>query len=235
MAFSRLRGLARRVKNRVNSGPRVGEQFSAGQDTAFARLDDNADSSFQLIGASVVSTWEVLLTDLARAMQGGIPPAEARKILDRISDALVPTQEPLQSAGKIYRKALKHGVQSALHSGQLADATTPIATSIQPLPEKLGVGWLKTVDYLQPVLERLAPDGSLQADFTDGQANLVLALQQHGAAYASAMAAMPDATDLDDALGAALDAWRLAVARDLEIFLYARRTAMVNAATQLPR
>ena len=88
MAFGRLKGLARRVKRRVAGTSSVGDRFGPAQDTAFARLDDNADSSFQIIGASVVGTWEVLLTDLAKAMRGAVPDAKARKLVERVSDAL---------------------------------------------------------------------------------------------------------------------------------------------------
>lgn len=235
MAFNRLKGLAKRVKRRVVGRSVVGERFGPEHDTAFARLDDNAEASFQLIGASMVGTWEVLLTDLSRAIQGGMPDAEARKLVERVSDAFVPTQEPMQSASRVFRKALKQGVQQALQTGLLVDATVPIAASIQPLPEKMGQGWVKTVDYLQPVLSALRTDGSLSADFVQRQEELVSVLADHNATYADRMAAVPQAQDLNTALAAALDAWREAVAKDLELFLYARRTAMVEAAKSLPR
>jgi hypothetical protein len=235
MAFNRLKGLAKRVKRRVVGRSAVGDQFGPEHDRAFALLDDNADASFQLIGASMVGTWEVLLTDLSRAMQGGLPDAEARKLVERVSDAFVPTQEPMQSASRVFRKALKQGVQQALQSGQLSDATRPISASLQPLPEKMGQGWVKTVEYLQPVLLALKADGSLSSDFVQRHEELVSVLAGHNAAYTERMVAMPQARDLNEALAASLDTWREAVAREMELFLYARRTAMVEAARSLPR
>lgn len=235
MAFDRLRGLARRVKRRVVGSSAVGDRFGPAQDRAFARLDDNADASFQIIGASVVGTWEVLLTDLAKAMRGAVPDEQARKLVERVSDALVPTQEPMQNASRVYRKALKQGVQQALSTGRLSDATAPICASIEPLPAKLGQGWSKTAEYLEPVLAALSPDGTLRADFAARGAELEASIEAHNAAYTAQMQAMPEATDLDAALAAAMDAWRVDVARTMELFLYARRTAMVDAAQRLPR
>lgn len=235
VAFDRLKGIARRVKRRVAGDSAVGDGFGPAQDTVFARLDDNADASFQLIGASVVGTWEVLLTDVSRAVNGAVPEAEGRKLLDRISDALVPTQEPMQSASRIYRKALKQGVQQALSTGRLADATAPVVASLALLPDKMGQGWVSTAEYLEPVLSVLSPDGALLVDFQGRGGELAAELSAHNATYADRMAAMPQATDLDAELAAALDTWRAAVSRSMELFLYARRTSMVDAAKRLPR
>jgi len=235
MAFNRLKGLARRVKRRVGGPGPVGDSFGPAQDAAFARLDDNAEASFQIIGASVVSTWEILLTDLARAASGAITPADSKKMVERISDALVPTQEALQQAGRAYRKALKLGVQQALRSGRLSDATGPVCAALGPLPSKLAQGWVKTAQYLEPVLSDLSPGGDLLADFVGREEELRAAIAAHNAAYTQAMQAMAAETDLSAALGGALDTWRDGLARTLELFLYDRRTAMVDAAKRLPR
>lgn len=234
MALDRLRGLARRVKQRVVGGRGVGDGFGPAQDTAFARLDDNADASFQLVGASIVGTWEVTLTDLSRALQSGpLAGAEAAKLLERVSDALVPTQEPLQGAGRAYRRALKAGVQQALQSGRLADATAPLSEALEPLPAGLARGWQQTVVYLEPVLLALDPSGALSATMATRGDALRAVVAEQNAAYRGAMDALPQAAALDGALNGALDAWRGGVSRGLELFLYDQRTAMVQAAERL--
>ena len=228
--MSRIRGLASRVKRKIIGQKRIGEEFGPSQDTAFARLDHNAEAAFQLVGASLVGTWEVLLTDLGRALNGAMPDVESRPLLDRISDALVPTQGPLQALGRNYRRSLKQGVQKGLQSGNIADATETILASMVQFPEELSSGWNKTVDYLEPIFSALDADGAAEKRFRAGGAELEGLLRTHNEAYAEAMRALPQADDLDRALTDALDTWRAAVVRGIEMTLYDKRTALVEAA-----
>ena len=233
MALRRLKGLAGRVKRRIVGSNAIGDQLGPAQDAAFARLDHNAEGTFQIIGASVVSTWEVLLTDFARAITGKIPDAQARPLLDRISDALVPTQGPMQGAGKVYRRSIKKGVQHALQTGKLTDATAPIISALEGLPEEMADGWVKTADYLGPVYEALSDDGTIKDDFVRSSSDLRAMLVRCNDAYIEALRALPQAQDLDTALTESMDAWRLAVSRGMEMFLYDRRTTLVEAANRL--
>jgi hypothetical protein len=228
--MGRLRGLASRVKRKIAGQKAVGSGFGPSQDTAFARLDHNAEAAFQLVGASLVGTWEVLLTDLARALSRTMPVEESRPLLDRISDALVPTQGPLQALGRTYRQSLKHGVQKGLQSGQLSDATETILASMARFPQELSEGWLKTVDYLEPIFTALDPGGAAEARFRVGGGELSGILEKENAAYAAALRALPQADDLDRALTDALDTWRAGVVRGIEVTLYDKRTALVEAA-----
>ncbi|MFT5686640.1 MAG: hypothetical protein ACI8RZ_007596 [Myxococcota bacterium] len=228
--MGRLRGIASRVKRKIAGQKSVGEGFGPSQDMAFARLDANADAAFQLIGASLVGTWEIFLTDLSRALSPTMEVAESRPLLDRISDALVPTQGPLQTGGRNYRKSLKHGVQTGLQSGTLSDATEAILVSMADFPEEMSSGWLKTVDYLEPIFTALDPDGVAEARFRAGGGELLAILNAQNDAYSAAMRALPQAEDLDRALTDALDIWRAGVVRGIEVTLYDKRTALVEAA-----
>ena len=231
--MGRLRGLASRVKRKITGQKSVGDSFGQSQDTAFARLDYNADAAFQLIGASLVGTWEVLLTDLARALRPVVPDEEARRLLDRISDSLVPIQGPLQSLGRNYRRSLKQGVQKGLQSGQLSDTTETILASMVPFPDEISAGWLKTVDYMLPIFEALDPDGSVQTRCRAGGDELSELIRTHNTVYFEAMRALPAADDLNIALTDSLDTWRDAIVRGLEMILYDKRTALVEAAERL--
>ena len=231
--MGRLRGLASRVKRKITGHKMVGEDFGPAQDTAFARLDYNAEAAFQLAGASLVGTWEVLLTDFARALGPVMSDAKSRPLLDRISDALVPTQGPLQTAGRTYRSSLKQGVQLGLQSGKLSDATESILSALVRFPEEMSAGWLKTVDYLGPIFEAIDTDGSVESRFRQGGVELQDLLAEQNAAYTEAMRGLPQADDLDRALTDALDIWRAGVARGIEMTLYDKRTALVEAAGRL--
>jgi hypothetical protein len=230
--MGRLRGIASRVKRKIAGRKVVGDDFGPSQDMSFARLDANADAAFQLVGASLVGTWEVFLTDLARALSPTMAVEESRPMLDRISDALVPTQGPLQEVGRNYRRSLKHGVQKGLQSGKLSDATEPILASMVTVPSDLSEGWLKTVDYLEPIFTALDPGGAAEARFRAGGVELSEILSAQNDAYAAAMRALPQAEDLDRALTDALDTWRAGVVRGIEVTLYDKRTALVEAANR---
>ena len=142
----------------------------------------------------------------------------------------MPTQGPLQALGRNYRRSLKQGVQKGLQSGQISDATETILAAMTQFPAELSAGWLKTVDYLEPVFTALDPGGASEARFRAGGKELSDLLSSSNAAYAEAMRALPQADDLDRALTDALDTWRAAVVRGLEMTLYDKRTALVEAA-----
>ena len=69
--MGRLRGLASRVKRKITGQKSVGDSFGQSQDTAFARLDYNADAAFQLIGASLAAF--VVLKIFGPAILNGEP------------------------------------------------------------------------------------------------------------------------------------------------------------------
>jgi len=238
MASGRFRGLARRVKNKIQGNSNaVGDGFGPSQDAAFAHLDDAADSAFQLIGASLVSSWEVMLTDVSRAMDPNVPSnltqEKLREMLERISDGLVPTQDPVRNTGKLYRRNLKKGVKHALQTGKLQDATAPLALSLKELGPEFHAGWTKTTEYLEPVLALLDSDGSVRAKFETSGAEMAEMFQKSLQEYNAAQAALPQSSDLKAAIVIALETWQQSVSRGLEISIYDCRTALVNASGRL--
>lgn len=231
---ARLRGFARRVRDRV-AGPRaIGDAFGPSDDRAFAQLDDVADSAFALVGSAIVSTWEVTLTDVGRAMSGRLPEAERVQLIERLSDAIVPTLGPIQGAGRRFRAGIKAGVKAGLRSGSLADATAPLGHALAGLTPPVREGWETTTGYLAPVFDALPDSDSLRTAFAEAGAELAELLDRQAAEFADRMAALPEAPALEPALVGALDAWQQHVVRGLEHILYDRRTVLVEAARRLP-
>ncbi len=226
-----LRGLARRVLDRIGGPREAGAGFTQGSERAFAALDDNAESAFSALGAAVVSSWEVLLADLGRALQH--LPAEPRgRLVERVSDALVPTAAPLQHGERPFRAAVQSGVKAALRSGRLEDATEPLCAHLETLGEPVAAGWAKTVAFLQPVYEALPEPDALRGAlaFTGGELRGVF--DQEAARFRARMEALPRASALEPALNQALDAWKQGVVRGIEVALYGARTRMVEAAAR---
>lgn len=226
-----LRGLAKRVMDRVAGPAQVGEGFGPGSERAFAALDDNAESAFSSVSAAVVSSWEVLLADVARAL--GPMPAEARgKLVERISDALVPTMSSLQHAERPFREAIKGGVRIALRSGRLQDATDPLVSHLESLGEPFATGWSKTVQYLQPVFEVLPEPDKVRASLAFLGGELRRVFDSEAAAFQRRVGALSRANALEPALFEAMEAWKQGVIRGLEMTLYEARNRLVEAAAR---
>ena len=226
-----LKGLARKVRG---GGGAVGTGFGVDQDKAFAKANDNAEGSMQVFAASMVSSWEVLLTDLGRALVGKLSEEERGRLVERVSDALVPTLTPIQGVGRKFPHALKTGVKAGLAEQRLDAAVGPLCAVLDALPGEVSSGWLKTTDYLAPLLEVLGQDG-LEAEFRAGGAVLGGELTKAAAGFRRDMDALPQQPDLQKALDTAVDAWRDAAVRALETEVYARRELLVQAAGALPK
>ena len=218
-----LRAAARAAIDRLRGeAPR----FDRAQAAAFAGLEAELESVSALIGAAAVSTWEVLLADLGRALAGS---ADQRALIERCSDALVPTQEALQAAGRLGRAAVAPGLRAAIESGRLADVLDPVRAPMVALGAQVEAGWARTVAYLDPVIVALGGGASLRAALAGQGPALRAALDAEAARLAVAFGALRPGPKLEAGLREALGAYQKGVGRALEVGLYAARTALVAA------
>jgi len=231
MAFRRIRRIARHLRS---SGPAgVGTGFGAVQVAALAQLESDGEAAFQFVGSALVSTWEVGLTELARALTGKLPEDERRKLVERVSDGLVPVQQPLQTAGHGFGQAVKDGVNAGLTTGQLQDATVPLCRLLDPLGAKVDEGWGNVTEYLEPVFAVLPDSDGVMAGFAEGGPALGAALETHATRFTTAMAALPDSADLRAAMAGALRDWQRDVCRDIEQIVFDRMGLMAAAGRAL--
>lgn len=234
-SIGRLRNLARRVKGRLGGHPAVvGEGFGPERDVAFAVLEEEGDGAFQRVGASLVGAWEVGITDLARALEPRLATAAKNKLTERLSDALVPTQQPLQDAKHSFSAAVKKGTQAALKSGRLADATAPTVVMMDGLGAPIAQGWAKTTEYLAPLWTALPDGAQVQAAWSALGPRLQALLDEQAATYRAAMAALPRQPELEPAIRLAMDEWYTKVSVGIEMIVYDGRTLLVQAAERLP-
>lgn len=224
-----LRHLARRVRDRLDGAP-LGDRFPANGAAAFAVLDGNAEGVFSSVGAAVVSSWEVLLADVGRALGRTMTDTERAAAVTRMSDALVPTLSPLQHLDRPFRAAASAGVNTALRTGVLAHATDPLVASLDGLAEPVAAGWAKTVSYLGPLCEQLPEPPALRGAlaFTGGELRALFEGQAR--TFAGAMTALSTAPALEPPLLAAMEAWKQGVVRGVEVAIYGARTRLVEAA-----
>ncbi len=236
MPGDRLRQLARKVRGRLGPGGRpVGDAFDSHRDVAFAVLAEEGDSAFQRVGASLVGAWEVGITDLARALEPRLQNAAKNKLTERLSDALVPTQQPLNDAKHAFGQAVTEGTQAALRSGRLADAWAPSLRILQGLGRKTAEGWAKSTDYIGPLWEALPGEGDPRQRFGALGARLEGLLDEAAAEWQRTMNELPQQADLQRAIRDATEAWYAKVSVGIEMIVYDGRTVLVQAAEKLPR
>lgn len=232
--IGRLRNIAHRVKGRLGgTAAAVGDGFGPQRGLALAVLEEEGDSAFARAGASLVGAWEVGITDLARALEPRMQTSAKNKLTERVSDALVPTQQPLQDAKQAFSSAVKKGTQAGLKSGRLADAVAPSVAIMGGLGDAIGAGWVKSSDYLGPLWEALPGDDNKERYLALGP-RLQTLLDEQAAVFASSMAALPQRSELEPAIREAMDEWYGKVSLGIEIIVYDGRTIMVEAARELP-
>ena len=148
-------GLLTRLKNRLRppSTSTLGDRFTPTLEEAWNELEEQVDAEFKKAGSSVVGAWEVGAAELGRVLVGH---ADDRGLVERYSDALVPTLQPFQDLHKGIGTAFRAGLAAGRASGRLESATAPLAALMVGLDERAGEGWAKTTRHLQPLFA-LAP------------------------------------------------------------------------------
>lgn len=239
--LGRLRSIAHKVRDRLGAaeggkpgGGAADGRFGPHNDKAFAVLAEEADGCFQRVGASLVGAWEVGITDLARALEPRLPSAEKARLTERLSDALVPTQQPLQDGKKRFASAVQQGAREGLQSGRLADALRAPVASLQGLGAEMAQGWQKTTTYLGPLFEAL-PEPELAQRFATVGPTLQALLDEEGQRFADAVQQLEHKGDLEAGLRLAIEDWYQKVSVGLEIRVYEGRNHLVKAAEKLPR
>ena len=139
--LNRLRRRLRRNRNRH-------EELTS----TWSEAEPYAKEAFQQISASFVSSWEVATSALYRVGTARWEKEEAQTLANRFSDGLVPTTEGLSAVEHqlvgVWRLAAEDG-------DTIAERLPRLRTLLKPLGANTAAGWLKTVAYIRPILERL--------------------------------------------------------------------------------
>ena len=201
-----IRRIIRRLKN-----TRTNRTHS----TNWGDFHAEVDAQFQLLGASVVGSWEVLLTDASRSHRNGHGSEMPNELYQRLSDSIVPLQQCIQSQ----TNSLKHAIK------QYAELSTPAVLNLREFVEsfstELSQSWIKSCTYLKPVLSKMAFE-DLIMQWETGANTLLIALQEHSELLG------PPTSNLNLSKSALIK-WREATVRTIEIELYARRTELCHA------
>jgi len=179
----------------------------------------------------MVSTWEVLTTELHAILQA--TPSETNSDqVTRFSDALVPLQAPIHQARTDAKKQWALGAKEAASSQHYDAAIQPLAQPVFQWAESLVDSWKRTVDYLKPVLQHLErpPADALYA-LGDTLRSCALARAQHfkEQLQQAAQSANPQAQVQD-----AIDVYCDGMMRDIEVHLYSARAFLTQPPGAVP-
>ena len=229
-------GILPRLKRRIKQGVQRFSAVPAGPvafQGALARewpeLREQYAVSYQTLVSSVVASWEVAAAELNAAARPNFG-TKAAEMVTRLSDALVPTLEPLQAAERATKEIWKEATAAGQASGQFSDALKPVASQTRALGAAVEAAWPKTVEYLAPVLEQLKVDGA-EVDRLKGVGKTLRdALDARAQSFGEQLSAAGQAENAEGAFLDAVETFRHATAQDLEVALDQVRSVLVGAA-----
>jgi hypothetical protein len=213
-------GLLSRIRNRLAPRPPVsaplGNQLPPDLDTLWAELPEQVDAYMKKIGSSIVSSWEVGAAETSRRLIGR---PDEKRLIERFSDALVPTLAPYQALHKQVPSVMQAALKAVKSQKNLNAAVPDLLKLVEGLGEQAAEGWLKTVDYLEPLLALThAPTQSTQA-LKAGDAEFKASALRHAQILQSRLEALPKANSLFTGICDAFEAYQIGMSRDLEIHL----------------
>jgi len=217
------RGLLDRVKGRLSrltgagapaAAAGIGPGFSPAYEEEWNELVEQVDNYTQKVGAAVVQTWEVGAAELGRVVRGH---PQDKTVIERYSDALVPTLTPFQDLHKTCSGAMSRGYAAGAASGRMADATAPQLAMVDGLGEKAFEGWARTAGYLEPVFALAADPGGARERFEASGPELARACASARAVLQRELERVPNQPKLWTGVCDAWDLWQQTLTRELEI------------------
>lgn len=202
------------------AGP-VGMAFTPAMEPEWQELEEQVDAALKQVGSAVVASWEVGAAEIARVIIG-LP--DERALIERYSDALVPTLSAFQDLHKGCPGAFAEGLRAGRADGTLTSATRPLVMLFSGLDQRAQDGWAKTTEYLEPLFERCRAGTPVRAAFA--AAPLAEACRKGESTLRSTLSTLPRAASLDDGVVEAFEAARDAMVRDLEFALHTPTRAL---------
>lgn len=215
-------GLLNRLRARLQVAPApapagravLGARFEARHEEDWKELEEQVDAELKRAGTSIVGSWEVGAAELGRVVRGW---PDDRALIERFSDALVPTLQPFQDIHKGVPSAMMAGLAAGRETGRMSSATAPLAELVSNLGSRAQDGWEKTTKHLDPLLARCADPAGARARFLAGGPAIARACADAEVVWRERLALLPEAPDLWEGLVGAGDAWQRVVTRGLEI------------------
>lgn len=221
----RLKARLRGIVAQTPAAPRAERAFDPRTAAIWAEQAESYAHAWQAIGASVTASWEVAAAELNRGLRGD---PDRTALVERFSDALVPTIEPLREADHAAHRVFSTAIAGATAAGRLDAAFPPLVAPTRAIGAAVDAGWGRTVDWLAPVIAARAVDPAGVDRLVGIGARLRMGFDARGAAFERALATVARADDVERAFTDALEGWQHGTARDVEIALDEARAILVD-------
>lgn len=211
--ISRLRTRVERRLHPVPTG--IGNVLTPALEKEWEDLPEQVDACMKKIGSAVVSSWEVGAAELGRAVIG-YPNNQA--LINRYSDALVPTLAPYQDLHKRCDAQMLAARNAAKKAGMSA-AVPEWMEIVRGLGPRAAEGWGKTLAYLEPVLALCQDPPATRREMEKLAAILEESAAKGEVALRRDLESLPNAPRLFEGMCDAFENYHLQMGRDLEIGL----------------
>lgn len=226
------KGLLSRVKSRLQEFgiggkpqlPGIGPGFTPAYEEEWNELVEQVDNYTQKLGAAVVQSWEVGAAELGRVVVGR---PDEKVLIERFSDALVPTLTPFQDLHKKCSGAMAQGYTAGTQRDSLSAASAPLYHMVDGLGGRAAEGWGKTTDYLEPVFALCADPAAAKARFRAAGDEIAKGCDVAQAVLKQNLDGMPEKPKLWDGVCDSFDNWQARLVRELEIAITAATRALV--------
>jgi hypothetical protein len=223
-------GLITRLKSRLRGAPPVsrtlGERFTPADAEVWKELEEQVDAELKKAGSALVGAWEVGAAELGRVVMAQ---PDDKALIERFSDALVPTQQAFQDLHKGIPTAMAKGLRAGTTAGTFAAATVPLVELLAGLDTRAEAGWTKTTGHLGPLFALCKEPDAARAAFLAGGPALAQACRDADQVWRTKLAALPASPGLWEGMTGAAEGWQLAVTRGVEIAVVRHTKGLVAA------
>lgn len=212
-------GILSRIRNRLAPRPTatpLGHHLPPDLENIWAELPEQVDAYMKKIGSSIVSSWEVGAAETARRLIGR---PDEKRLIERFSDALVPTLAPYQALHKQVPSVMQTALKTVKSNKSLDAAIPELLKLVEGLGDQAAEGWLKTVDYLEPLLALTHVPAQSTMALKAGEAEFKTSALRHAQVLQNRLEALPQASSLFSGICDAFEAYQIGMCRDLEIHL----------------
>lgn len=221
-----LTRLRARLRGNAPGTSVLGPRFTPALEETWRELEEQVDAELKKAGSSIVGAWEVGAAELGRVVVGR---PDDKVLVERFSDALVPTLQPFQDLHKGVSGAMQKGLAAGLSTGSVAAATAPLAKLLEGLDAQAATGWEKTTKHLDPLFALCPRPDEARDRFLAGERAVAQACVDADTLWRARLAALPEAPGLWEGLTGAAEGWQLSVTRGLEIALDRQTKGLVGA------
>ena len=192
-------------------------------------MRDEFKLCFQTMASATVASWEVVSAHLHRRLRDSRGQAVATPMLERFSDALVPSLAVIQDAERGVASVWKKSEAAAQASGTMEQPLALVAAHARTIGPAFAEAWPKTVAYLEPLLTLIGATPEHTTALTKVGENARKRLDDRAESLATALARVAVTTPFMPAFQDACYEYRHGASGDLEVVLEEVRQVLDRA------